>query len=351
MSTLKLHEEARTIATFLNAYLATCQRMADRFTDREDIFPEHILSPFAIKAYSCKDGLIIDFVQPAQETTLDVAPFSFATVGQVLAHITFGLFSFGGEAPVGSSRAKPAFRMMASSIENKATAQKRAVHDIQLWRGRDMEALSMAAAESLAVGDVQDWLMTYAISGSDKPLPSAVLDSLQKILDEYERLVDDDATPESRLQSFLTDHPLLLTPVLEQVIPKQQIGCGKEYEIDFVIRQEADRYLVVEIEKPSTPILTRRGDFTAPFQHAERQMLDFLGWIDENLHTARTAMPGIANPRGLVVVGRRRDLDSKGLLRLATKNAATRARYEFLTFDDLLNQGRLVIKTFRSLGR
>jgi hypothetical protein len=349
MSTWDPEEEATTIATFLSVYLAACRWMVQRFADRESIFPKHIVSPFSITAYCCKDGAIIDFVEPADETTLSVVAEETRSVRDVLAAITLGVFTLGEKALPDLSKARPRFRIMSLSLENKRTGQKRDVHDIQLW-WRTGVAFATDAAQSMALHDVQDSLVKYAVLGSPKPLPLGVLDNLEKILDEYECLIDDVDMPEEKLQSFLTEHPVLLTPVFDQVIPKQQIGCGKEYETDFVIRQEADRYLVVEIEKPSTPILTRQRSFTHQFTHAEGQMVDFLGWIDDNLATARTAMPGIHKPRGLVVIGRRRDLDEKGRSKLAAKNA-TLTRFEFMTFDDLLDRGRLVTKALRSVGQ
>jgi hypothetical protein len=349
MSTWDPDEEGKTIATFLSVYLAARRRMAQRFADRESIFPGHILSPFSIIVYSCKDGVIIDFLQPADETTLSLVREETRSVRDVLTAITFGVFTLGEKGLPDLSKARPRVRITNLSLENKATGQKRDVHDIQLW-WRTGIAFSTDAAQSMALQDVQDSLMWYAVVGSPKPLPLDVLYNLERILDEYECLIDDVDTPESKLQSFLTEYPILLTPVFEQVIPKQQIGCGKEYEIDFVIKQEAGRYLVVEIEKPSTPMVTGQGNFTHEFTHAEGQMLGFLGWIDENVHTAKTAMPGVDRPRGLVVIGRRRDLDDKGLMTLARKNALL-TRFEFITFDDLLDRGRLVIRAFRSLGQ
>lgn len=349
MSTWDPDEEATTITTFLSVYLAACRWMVQRFADRESIFPKHILSPFSITAHCCKDGVIIDFVEPADETTLSVVAEETRSVRDVLAGITLGFFRVGQKGLPDLSKARPRFRIMSLSLENKKTRQKREVHDIQLW-WRTGVAFATDAAQSMALHDVQDSLMRYAVLGSPKPLPLGVLANLGRILDEYECLIDDVDTPEEKLQSFLTDHPLLLTPFVEKVIPKQQLGCGKEYETDFVIRQEADRYLVVEIEKPSTPMLTGQGDFTHQFTHAEGQMVDFLGWIDDNLATARTAMPGIHKPRGLVVIGRRRDLDEKGRSKFAAKNA-TLTRFEFMTFDDLVDRGRLVVRALSSLGQ
>jgi hypothetical protein len=190
--------------------------------------------------------------------------------------------------------------------------------------------------------------MAHAIGWTGELSPNAI-EAFAAALNEYEKLIADEDALESVFQDFLSRHPMLLVPGFERIIPKQQLGVGKQFEVDFIIKHEANRYTVIEIEKPSTPILTKQGDFAAPFNHAERQVIDFLNWIDQNLHTARTVLPDIYNPKGLVIVGRRSTLDAEGLMRLEAKNAFTRARYEFLTFDDLLERGRFLLRQLRQM--
>lgn len=61
------------------------------------------------------------------------------------------------------------------------------------------------------------------------------LSQLEDAIRQFEELLSE-AGPGSDFQAFLEDHPILLDPGYKTVIPKQQIGMGKEYETDFAIR-------------------------------------------------------------------------------------------------------------------
>jgi len=259
------------------------------------------------------------------------------------------LFNFKAKAP-DHPTSRPALTLTRFVVRNTKADRERYICLVWLWWKQDVDKWSTGDGLDMALRDAQSYLTWYGLGSPGKPLAGKALDDLQRILDEYEKLLIAPNLPERDLQQFLTAHPIILTPAFETVIPKQQIGCGKQYEIDFVIRQEAERYLVVEIEKPSTPLFTKGGNFTADFNHAERQMIDFLGWIDENLATARTVMPGIKDPLGLVVIGRRSGLDYANQARLQKKNASTRSSHEFVTFDDLLTKGKLLTRALDSIG-
>lgn len=123
---------------------------------------------------------------------------------------------------------------------------------------------------------------------------------------------------------------------------------GKEYETDFAIRGVGDRYVFVEIEKPTTPIFKKDGDFRADFNHACEQVEDWLTWLRNNLSTATARLPGLREPRGLLVVGLRSQFDSNHLTKLEARNTMVRGSYEILTFDDLLERGKLLLTALRS---
>ena len=128
-------EEGTTIATFLSLYLAARQRMAQRFADRQDIFPTHILSPFSVVAYSCKDGVIIDFLEPADETTLRFVREETRAVGEVLAAITFGFVGLAYEKGLPDlSYARPRFRITTLSLQNKGTGVEQP--EVRRWYAR-----------------------------------------------------------------------------------------------------------------------------------------------------------------------------------------------------------------------
>lgn len=105
--------------------------------------------------------------------------------------------------------------------------------------------------------------------------------------------------------------------------------------------------MLVEIEKPHDRIFTQAYDFTAEFTHAFGQVLDFQHWVDDNVAYAQKHMPLITAPRGLLVIGMRSDLDSRGEAKLR-RFADNSARIDIATFDDLLSGGR---NLYRNLHR
>lgn len=164
------------------------------------------------------------------------------------------------------------------------------------------------------------------------------------VLEDFESLVSRDL-PEERYQEFLKSAPNVLDPLAAEVIPKHRLG--DDYITDFVIRRHDRRYLVVEIEKPQDRIFTARNDFTAEFSHAMGQVLDFQGWVTERADYARSKLPNIENPRGLLVMGRRSALteyQEKKLRRWCINSNSI----EVATFDDLIISGRQLLASMRA---
>ncbi|MEA2621823.1 MAG: hypothetical protein QOH61_733 [Chloroflexota bacterium] len=165
----------------------------------------------------------------------------------------------------------------------------------------------------------------------------------QSLLDEFEHMLGAGASEETH-QKFLADNPVLLDPLASMVVPKQRLGT--EFATDFVVRRLDDRFVLVEIERPDTPIMTRAGDFSAQFTHAFGQVLDFQRWVEDNSAYADRRMPGIASPRGLLVIGMRSALgdDHQRKLRRFIANSAT---IDVLGFDDVLQRARHLYENLR----
>lgn len=167
-----------------------------------------------------------------------------------------------------------------------------------------------------------------------------------RILDAFSRMVMEDL-PEEHYQAFLKQHPVLLDPLSAEVLPKHRLGS--ELVTDFVIRRHDYRYVAVEIEKPQDSIFTLANDFTAAFTHAFGQVIDFQSWIGGNIAYARTRLPHIDNPQGLLIMGRRSDLDEGQVQKLRWWQANSMT-VEVLTFDDLVERGRLLLRSLRAPG-
>ena len=152
------------------------------------------------------------------------------------------------------------------------------------------------------------------------------------VIDEYIALISAQETEEA-YQRFLRDNPVFLDPLADRVIPKQRLGL--EYATDYAVQRLDGRWLLVEIEKPTTPIMTQGHDFTAEFTHAFGQVLDFQHWVDDNVAYAQRHMERITSPRGLLIIGLRSNLDERSQAKLRTF-VDNSSRIDVFTFDDLL---------------
>lgn len=156
----------------------------------------------------------------------------------------------------------------------------------------------------------------------------------KRLLGEYEQLLYS-GDREETYQVFLENHPVLLDPLASEVFSKQSLGV--EFKSDFVVKRLDNEYIVVEIEKPQDAIFTKSNNFSAPFSHALGQVVDFLEWVDTHGEYARSLMPEISAPKGLLVIGLRSQLSDwqRAKLRRLCVNLN---HIEVVTFDDLLDR-------------
>ena len=104
-----------------------------------------------------------------------------------------------------------------------------------------------------------------------------------------------------------------------------------------MIKRLDNEYLVVEIEKPQDGLFTQNNDFTANFIHAFGQVIDFQEWVDAHGEYARSRMPGISSPRGLLIIGRKTNLSQTQLSKL--KRYVINSQFvEVLTYDDVIER-------------
>ena len=166
----------------------------------------------------------------------------------------------------------------------------------------------------------------------------------QRLINTFESLIDQ-AAPESTYQAFLEEYPVFVDALAAEVHNRARLGV--ELVTDFVLRRHDARYVVVEIEKPQDPIFTKAGDFSAQFNHAVRQVLDFQGWITSNIAYAQRFFPLIENPGGVVIIGRRAELlpEAQDRLRRWSENSR---HLEILTFDDLATRARALLASLRN---
>jgi hypothetical protein len=160
---------------------------------------------------------------------------------------------------------------------------------------------------------------------------------------QYKALLGSPEREES-YQAFLASNPVFLDPLASRLISKHRLGT--EFITDYVLERITGDYIAVEIEKPSDPIFTKANDFSAQFTHAFGQILDFIEWVEQNVSYAQKKLPGIAAPRGLLVIGMRTSLTAMQTdkLRRFCKNSSS---VTVLTFDDLLANAESLQRNIR----
>ena len=151
------------------------------------------------------------------------------------------------------------------------------------------------------------------------------------LISRFEAMIVDDTLPEHSYQEFLAKHPVFLDPLAAETIDRHRLG--DDLVTDFVIRRHDNRYLAVEIEKPRDRVFTRRGDLSAPFTHTFGQVVDFIGWLDEHVPYARTKLPELEAADGLLVIGRRSELNPTEVAKL--RRYCQDRHVDVCTFDDL----------------
>jgi hypothetical protein len=157
-----------------------------------------------------------------------------------------------------------------------------------------------------------------------------------RLIVAFETLISENHSEEF-YQRFLTQNPVFIDPLASEVIPKQKLGL--EHVTDFVIRRLDDEYILVEIERPQDAIFTGSNDLTARFTHAYGQVLDFQEWVDAHGEYARSLMPGIFSPKGVLIIGMRNALSAEQIAKLKRLNINSRS-IAVLTYDDLIRKAK-----------
>ncbi|MGE7999715.1 Shedu anti-phage system protein SduA domain-containing protein [Lysinibacillus sp. NPDC093190] len=164
----------------------------------------------------------------------------------------------------------------------------------------------------------------------------------RKVINNFEKLINTANLTEEEYQKYLFNHPVLIDPLAKEIIPKQRLGS--DYITDFVIRKFNDEYVLVEIEKPTTPIFTKANDFTSHFTHALGQVLDFQDWVERNIAYANNLMPSITAPKGLLILGMMSVLTEEQKRKIRRFNINNQGKVRVLTFDEVLENARKLYK-------
>ncbi len=163
------------------------------------------------------------------------------------------------------------------------------------------------------------------------------------LLKSYKDLLDSNPDREEILQSFLRDHPALLCPAHIGIWPKLKLGA---HVTDFVFREAAGDYLLVELEPSRDRLFLKDGHASAELNHAKGQITDWKRYLEDNLQTVQheLGLTGISsNPKSLVVIGRSNSLTDENRRKLVAMESES-PRVKIMTYDDIYDNAKAVIE-------
>jgi hypothetical protein len=120
-------------------------------------------------------------------------------------------------------------------------------------------------------------------------------------------------------------------------------------EPDFIIRRTDDSYMVVEIETPAKPIMTKQGNLSAYATQAIGQVLAYRSFLIDRSHALKHHLPRFTVPDCLVVIGLETVLDAKQAAALAVENEARHA-VRIVGFDWLRARANAIVNNVIAHG-
>lgn len=208
-------------------------------------------------------------------------------------------------------------------------------------------------SEELAISTAQNDINRIVISHllNIKPDKSNLfIDKLESTIKHFESLLNSHRSDERAIQRYLEDNPIILSATAARITP--QVKLGKEYQVDFVIEEPNDNYILVEIEPPSCKLFNRKGDPTKELTHGQRQVEDWRRWLRENISYAKNEireLENIGDPKCWVIIGRSNDLKNSEKKSLTQKNSEL-MHIEIMTYDELLNNAKSHLSNLRNFN-
>lgn len=163
------------------------------------------------------------------------------------------------------------------------------------------------------------------------------------LLAAFKVLLDSNPEREQALQAFLQDNPVLLCPTHVRMWPKLPLGSRVT---DFVFRDAAQDYVLVELERSTLPLFRQDGHPTADLTHAHGQIIDWKRYLEDNLQTVQRelGLTGITpNPNGLLVIGRSQSLLANDRRKLQTMTNES-PKLRIMTYDDVYENAKAVFE-------
>lgn len=343
---------------FYTAYYSELRQRMSRYPAASEIFPYYLKGGRRIVATLTKDGLVVVHY-PAEQDSFEFGRALEKRVTDLTEELTtivlpngYSVVSFPRDPDDPEKDFDGSIESMATEVEYDGQIIRPAYVrlDVAATHTLDEEHHSEERAREDAEKDALIAADAY-LMGLEKVPPDQkedrVIVELEAAIKEFEQVVARD--PHERvIQGFLTirRNQILLDPSARSITPN--VYLRKKHEIDFVVQGAEGQYVLVEIERSGLPLLTKKGRPRAELTHAQQQVKDWFEWIGENREYARSIMPGISEPKGRVIMGRRSSIRPEHKHVLARERAESR-RITTQTYDDLLDRVKQHLDNLRNL--
>lgn len=210
------------------------------------------------------------------------------------------------------------------------------------------KAPQLAEQDAIAFLTVLQNVDSFDINHANRPTNINAADLLEKCCLEFMDLLNSHGHDEEAIHQWLNQkkHHIFLDPHPAEVRSKQQFG--KRFS-DFVIRHPNNTYALIEIESASVRFFTPGGqEPSSEFNHACQQVKDWRQYIRENTHTVRDtlSLPDIYEPEGIVILGRRHNIEGAEALR-RWRDMKNDHEFRLFTYDDLHDRVLSLADTLR----
>ena len=353
---LDLNEVEQLMGGYYRTYYSELNTRTSRYPAKSNIFPDVLQGPRRIAVTIALDGVLV-FHWPAQQQSFEFRSSSDAMVMN-LAKSERTLSAPSGMSVEVLGDYHPgtdfgAVEVWRTEVEEAGVIVKSDWMRVDTASLDTLDAfLDEAQARENAEQDVQvaadAYLMGLAPAPPGKEQQDRVIAELESAIEEFEEVLESRANDEKMIQYFLEAkrNQILLDPSALSIRP--QVKLGAEYVPDFAIEVAEQQYVLIEIERPALPLLTKKGRPTAELTHAQQQLEDWFEWISRHSEYARELLPGVREPKGWVVMGRRSTIPPEHKNVLARGNAESR-RITTMTYDDLLDRARQHLENLRGL--
>lgn len=190
------------------------------------------------------------------------------------------------------------------------------------------------------------------------------LTALQAAIEGFELLLESQAGAEEQVfHTYLQEHPVLLD-VYGSAVSKPRLTypkgtsspLGKTYvEPDFVVRYPENTYRLIELEKPSHELATKRGDPRTAVTHAAFQTAEWKHYILHHYAEIERAFPGIAGSyKTTVIVSRTIELflgSSTSVHQYLGLVRQQLAVDDILTYDDIVARAKTALVQLAGLAQ